>query len=248
MTDLPLELDLALPEGRTFTAGQYDLLTIDKPEKKRASPFAPMVEELRVVFPYSGERLLYTVAGKLYGSGVGQNSLRLALVKLCAIPGWLSFVQKMCVNPITMVTRIQQAAAMSEHELHPTTGEQIMLEMKARRYRNLQVEQELIAFLQFVHTPSPIMKRAIKTTAEQVMNAGYRAHPVLGAHMIHDAIATLSKDAGWIKRQQDGCRVPKDTGTRLMQVVARLSSLEAVEEWKPTDSTYEVRVKPTQGE
>lgn len=211
-------------EGPYFEPRQYDLLTIDKPEKRRAKPNVELVEILRTVFHYAAERDLYIAAAKLLGAGVGKNSLTLGLGKLCAIPYWRGYVQKMQSSIITLIPRIEQASANAEHEEHPTEMQDILLELRARRARDLSIEKRLVEFMQTIHTPSPIMRKYIKTAAEQVMRAAFRAEPRDGAALVECALNRIeANEQAWIKNQIAQCRVPKDTAQKVIQVMAKLS-------------------------
>lgn len=211
-------------DGPLFEPRQYDLLTIDKPEKRRVRPATELVEILRVVFGHAAERDLYIAASKLLGDQVGKHSLELGLGKLCAIPYWRGYIQKMKSSPITLTSRIAQASALAEHEEHPTEMQDILLELRARRARNLATEARLVVFLQSIHTPSPIMKKYIKTAAEQVMRAAFRADPSEGALLVDCALNRIeANEQAWIKNQIAQCRVPKDTAQKIIQVMAKLS-------------------------
>lgn len=206
-----------------FTPQQYDLLTIDKPEKKRVRPAAALAFLLHGVFKWASDRDIYIAANKLNANGIGTNSLKLALDKLIAIPYWLDYVTKMRSNPMTLVPRIEQAAGHAEQGLHPVEPEDMLLELRARRARNLATEKRLVAFFQSIHSASPIMRKYIKTAAEQVVKASFIADPLNGADLTDRAIDRLSSERAWIDRQIEQCRVPKETAQKLIQIIQRLS-------------------------
>ena len=211
-------------EGPYFEPRQYDLLAIDKPEKQRVKPNTELVFLLRGVFSHASDRDLYIAANKLVGSGVGKNSLGLGLAKLCAIPRWKEYIQSMHSSPIQLVSRIEQASASAEQELYKAEAEAILLEMRALRARNLDIEARLVLFMQGIHTTSPIMRKYIKTAAEQVMRAAFRTQPKDGALLVDCALNYLeANEQWWIDRQIAQCRVPKDTAQKIIQVMAKLT-------------------------
>lgn len=219
-----LDDDIEYVDGPLFEPRQYDLLTVDKPEKRRVKPAAELVDALRVVFGYAADRDLYIAAAKLLGDQVGKNSLALGLEKLCAIPYWRGYVTKMKTSPILLVPRIAQASALAEHGEHPTEMQDILLELRARRARDLAIEARLVAFMQTIHTPSPIMKKYIKTAAEQVMRKAFIADPKEGALLVDCALNYIEgREQSWIANQIAQCRVPRDTAQKVIQVIAKLS-------------------------
>src|SRR5574343_1258508 len=102
--------------GPLFSPGQYDLLTIDKPEKQRKPrPEAEIVSLLRLLFVSDSDRTLYQVARKLYTS-LGTDYARRGLDALARLPGYSNSILKYGVSSMTQVSRIEQAAA-AEDEL-----------------------------------------------------------------------------------------------------------------------------------
>lgn len=210
--------------GPYFEPRQYDLLAAGRPEKQRVRPNTELVFLLRGVFSHASDRDLYIAANKLVSSGVGKNSLSLGLAKLCAIPRWKEYIQSMHSSPIQLVSRMEQASATAEQELYKAEAEEILLEMRALRARNLAIEARLVAFMQKIHTPSPIMRKYIKTAAEQVMRAAFRTEPKDGALAVDCALNYIeANEQWWIDKQIAQCRVPKDTAQKIIQVMAKLS-------------------------
>lgn len=127
-------------------------------------------------------------------------------------------------SPIQLVSRIEQASASAEQELYKAEAEAILLEMRALRARNLDIEARLVLFMQGIHTTSPIMRKYIKTAAEQVMRAAFRTQPKDGALLVDCALNYLeANERWWIDRQIAQCRVPKDTAQKIIQVMAKLA-------------------------
>lgn len=221
MDDEPEIIDSPL-----FTPGQYDLLTVGKPEKKRVKPASELVVIIRRVLDYAADRDLYMLAGKLLSDGVTPPLLGAGMDRLVAIPYWEGYVNKMRSAPITLLPRIEQAASHAEQEDCKAEMYDLLLELRARRARGMATEQRLVRFMQSIHSSSPIMKKYIKTAAEQVVRAAFIANPSHGATLIDAAIDRLSVETTWINRQIDQCRVPKETAQKLTQIIAQLSEAQ----------------------
>ncbi len=206
--------------GPLFSPGQYDLMTIDKPEKQRKPrPEAEIVAQLRLVFSNEGDRTLYQVAHKLYLS-LGAEYTRRGLDALAKLPGWTNAILKHGVPAMTQVTRIEQAACASD-ELE-REAVHIMLEMGKRQALLDNADQELVLFLQQVHTAHPAMRKQIKAAAESVLKTAFKINPERAPLLVGAALEVARKDTARLARLKAEYRVPKETAAWLTQILVRL--------------------------
>lgn len=206
--------------GPLFTPGQYDALTVDKPERQRKPrPEADIVAQLHILFSEEGDRTLYQTARKLYNS-LGVEYSRRGLDALARIPGWASTIIKYKVKSMTQVTRIEQAAASTDGLARPPVD--IRVEMGRRQAALLDADQGLVTFLQELHTSHPAMRRHIKTAAESVLRAAFQKDVERAPSLVGEAIAIARKDAARIDNIKKNYRIPKETATWLQQIIVRL--------------------------
>lgn len=206
--------------GPLFSAGQYDLLTIDKPEKQRKPrPEAEIVSLLRLVFINEGDRTLYQVAHKLYVS-LGTEYTRRGLDALGRLPGWTNAIIKHGVSAMTQVTRIEQAACASDDLQREAVH--IMVEMGKRQALLDNADQELVLFLQEIHTAHPAMRKQIKVAAESVLKTAFKIDIDRAPQLVGAMLEIARKDTARIARIKAEYRVPRETATWLTQILIRL--------------------------
>jgi len=215
-----------MSDDQLLTPQQYDLFAIDKPERQRKPrPEAALVADLRNVFVGSGDKPLWMVARKLYES-VGIDLARKGLLKLVNTYGWLDFIVKKGISPMTQVSRLEQAAAASDA---PRETVEILVEMKRRQKYLNDTQLELTNFLQTVHTSHPAMRKQIKAAAEMVLKGAFAAvpgDPAQALPLVVRAVGIASKDTKRIENIKANYRVPKETANWLIQIVARLAQQE----------------------
>ncbi len=206
--------------GLLFSPGQYDLLTINKPEKQRKPrPEAEIVDMLRLIFINEGNRTLYQVAHKLYLS-LGTEYTRRGLDALARLPGWTNAIIKHGVSAMTQVTRIEQAASASDDLQREAVH--IMVEMGRRQALLDNADQELVLFLQEVHTAHPAMRKQIKAAAESVLKVAFKIDTDRAPLLVGAALEVARKDTARIARLKAEYRVPKETAAWLTQILVRL--------------------------
>lgn len=212
--------------GPLFTPGQYAMANIERPDKqKKPRPEAPLVAELQNVFDETPPRALWMIARRLHNT-VGNDLAIRGLLRLTNLYGWLDFVKLKGINPMTQISRIEQAAAACDADRETV---QIVVEMKRRqRYLN-DTQQALAQFFQEVHTAHPAMRKQIKQAMEIVLKGSFAAvpgDPTKALPLAIQAVDVARQDQRRIKNIQDNYRVPKDTANWLVQIVARLASVE----------------------
>lgn len=206
-----------------FTEGQFDLLTIDKPEKQRKPrPEAPIVEALRQFFGNHSDRLLYSAARRLYNSCGVDLTLR-GLERLSNLPGWGYAIRLHKANVMTQISRIEQAAAISDDQYRRESVE-IALELGRRQSKLTGTEKILVEFLQEVHTAHPIMRKQIKAAAEMVVKAAFQVDKERGVDLIPTAVEIARRDRNKIVWLMENCRTPKETSQWIIQILARSQS------------------------
>lgn len=206
--------------GPLFSPGQYDLLTIDKPERQRKPrPEGEIVAMLKLIFIDAPARTLWQVARKLYIS-IGAEYARSGLDALARLPNWSSAIIKFKVSPMTQVTRIEQAAASSD----PIQREMvdIRVEMKRRQALLENADQELVHFLQELHTAHPIMRKQIVASAKMVLQAAFKADVNHAPQLVGAALAEARRNTARIETIKRTYQVPKETAKWLIQILARL--------------------------
>jgi hypothetical protein len=208
-----------------LTAQQYDLLTVDKPEKSRKpQPCAGLVNELRETFPYASERVLWTVGRKLHDS-VGSELGKRGLIALSSLTGWLQFVRLHEVNLMTLVSRIEQASVAMDDHIRENAD--IRVEMKRRQKYLDDTQLEISKFLQFVHGNHPALRKQIKSAMEMIIKAAFQSvpdEPERGLPLALEAIVVARKDYRRLDNIRNNYRVPKETANWIIQIVVRLST------------------------
>jgi hypothetical protein len=210
-----------------LTSGQYDLLTVDKPERSRKpQPCADLVHELSETFPYASQRALWTVGRKLHDS-VGSDLAKRGLIALSSLNGWLQFVRLHEVSLMTLVSRIEQAGVAMDD--HVRENADIRVEMKRRQKYLDDTQLAISTFLQEVHGTHPAMRKQIKAAMEMIVKAAFQsvpANPERGLPLALDAVAVARKDVIKIANIKKNYRVPKETANWVIQIVTRLSEKE----------------------
>lgn len=206
--------------GPLFSPGQYDALTVDKPERQRKlRPEAEIVRQLRIVFVNEGDRMLFISAAKLYRS-IGTDYARRGLDALARLPGWTNAIIKHGVPSMTQVTRIEQAACSTDGYEHPVVP--ILVEMGRRQALLQNADQEIARFMQEIHTAHPALRKQIKQATESVLRAAFQSDKEHAPELVTRALDIARKDGVKIKWLRETYRVPKETAAWLQQIVARL--------------------------
>ena len=207
-------------QGLLLTAGQYDMLVVDKPEKSvKPRPESAIVDALRGVFFYEGDRPLHIVGRKLYNR-VGVALTLQGLDALCQLPGWRNAMSEYRVGSLTQETRIEQAACACDPTERPMVD--IALELGRRQALLQEADCVLVQFLQEVHTTHPAMRAQIKAAAECVFKAAFRVDVACAAENVTRAIAIARKDTSRLARIRAQYRTPRETGQWLTQILVKL--------------------------
>lgn len=205
--------------GPLFSTGQYDMLTVDKPERQRKPrPEAEVVAQLRIIFSNESDRTLYQTGRRLYND-VGVDYARRGMDALAKLPGWSNAIIKYGVKSMTQVTRIEQAAVHTDTERSPAD---IRVEMGRRQALLENADHEVVLFLQELHTSHPAMRRHIKAAAESVLRSAFQHDTENAPSLVGAALKIARADTARLNKIKNTYQIPKETATWLQQIIVRL--------------------------